>query len=339
MSGSERIGPRDQLLALEAAGAPEFDDVLERHGVERLEADGVEVLQVNVGRVCNQTCAHCHVDAGPHRTESMGREVAEQCVEMLGRSGIPTLDITGGAPELNPSFRWLVERGRALGRRVIDRCNLTILLVPAYADLPDFLAAHRVEVVASLPSFRPLGTNGQRGQGVFEKSLEALRRLNRAGYGGGGDLRLHLVHNPVGAFLPASEASLEREYRRELEGRHGVVFDELHTLTNMPIGRFLESLEGTNGLERYLRLLVDSFNPAAARSVMCLTYLSVGWDGTLYDCDFNQMLGLAVDHGAPRTLAELLRTGIVRRRVVTGPHCFGCAAGSGSSCGGTLTKG
>lgn len=329
--------PERQLAHLAQTGVPPFDDVLARHGSGPLEARAVEVLQVNVGFLCNQTCGHCHVDAGPARTETMSRETAELCVEALRRLPGATLDLTGGAPELAPVFRDLVERARALGRRVIDRCNLTVLLLPSQADLVGFLAAHGVEVVASLPSFRAPGTDGQRGEGVFERSLDGLRRLNAAGYGKGGGLVLDLVHNPVGAFLPGSQASLERDYRRELETRHGIVFDRLYTITNMPIARFLEQLRSSGQLAPYLERLVAAFNPRAADAVMCRTYLSVGWDGRLFDCDFNQMLGMTVDHGAPRTLASWLAAGAPHsRRVVTDRHCFGCTAGAGSSCAGAL---
>lgn len=329
--------PREQLRALERTGAPSFDSVLRERELPPLRTGRIEVLQVNVGKLCNQTCAHCHVDAGPDRKEIMTREVAEQVIELLRRHPIPTLDVTGGAPELNPSFRYLVREARRLGRRVLDRCNLTVLLLRGQQDLVDFLAEHRVEVIASLPSFRPAGTEAQRGEGVFEKSIEALRRLNAAGYGRGRGLVLHLVHNPVGAFLPASQATLEREYRRELASRYGVVFDRLYTITNMPISRFLEFLERTGNTGRYMDLLVRSFNPAAVGSVMCRTMISVGWDGRLYDCDFNQMLDLPAGHGAPRTLGELLAAADLSRRILTDRHCFGCTAGAGSSCGGALT--
>jgi len=326
-----------QLETLERSAVPRFDELLRRHGLDPLETgNGIEVLQVNVGKLCNQTCAHCHVDAGPDRREVMNRETAGQVIELLRRHPIPTLDITGGAPELNPSFRFLVEEASKLDRRVIDRCNLTILLVNGQADLAEFLAAHRVEVIASLPSFRESGTDTQRGAGVFDKSIRALRRLNALGYGKGGELRLGLVHNPVGAFLPGSQRSLERDYRRELGDRYGIAFDDLYTITNMPISRFLEFLERSGNLGRYMELLVNSFNPEAARNVMCRSYVSVGWDGTIYDCDFNQMLEMPVDHGAPNTLAGLLASGDLRRRVRTAPHCFGCTAGAGSSCAGTL---
>ena len=335
--GHPLAAPGRQLEVLEQTGTPDFDEVLTRHDLSPLHTlDRIEVLQVNVGKLCNQTCAHCHVDAGPDREEVMTHEVAEQVIELLRRHDIPTLDITGGAPELNPEFRWLVEQARALGRHVIDRCNLTVLLVGGQRDLAGFLADNRVEVVASLPSFRPSGTDAQRGQGVFDKSIRAMRMLNELGYGKGGELKLDLVHNPVGAFLPGSQVSLEREYKRALERDHGVVFDSLYTITNMPISRFLEFLERSGNLQRYMELLLKSFNPAAAQAVMCRSYISVGWDGTLYDCDFNQMLDMPVDHGAPNTLSGLLVSGDLGRRVRTARHCFGCTAGSGSSCAGAV---
>ena len=335
--GHPLASPGRQLEVLEQTGTPDFDEVLTRHDLSPLHTlDRIEVLQVNVGKLCNQTCAHCHVDAGPDREEVMTHEVAEQVIELLRRHDIPTLDITGGAPELNPEFRWLVEQARALGRHVIDRCNLTVLLVGGQRDLAGFLADNRVEVMASLPSFRPAGTDAQRGEGVFEKSIRAMGMLNELGYGKGGELKLDLVHNPVGAFLPGSQVSLEREYKRALERDHGVVFDSLYTITNMPISRFLEFLERSGNLQRYMELLLKSFNPAAAQAVMCRSYISVGWDGTLYDCDFNQMLDMPVDHGAQNTLSGLLASGDLGRRVRTARHCFGCTAGSGSSCSGAV---
>jgi len=332
----------EQHAALGRVAVPEFDEMLERHELGPLETDRIEVLQVNVGKLCNQTCAHCHVDAGPDRTEKMSRETAEMVVELLRRHPIPTLDITGGAPELNPAFRYLVEEASGLGRRIIDRCNLTVLMLRSQRDLAEFLAKHKVEVVASLPSFRSSGTDAQRGEGVFEKSIEALRRLNALGYGNGngnGDgLALNLVHNPVGAFLPGNQTSLERDYKRELESRYRVVFNSLYTITNMPISRFLEFLERSGNLERYMELLVNAFNPTAVAGVMCRTHLSVGWDGTLYDCDFNQMLELPTRNGSPRTLAALLESGNLHREIVTARHCYGCTAGAGSSCGGTVAE-
>ncbi len=336
--GHRLAKPERQLEALAVNGTPPFDEMLVRNGLRPLETGPIEVLQVNVGKLCNQTCAHCHVDAGPDRTEVMTRATVEQVLELLRRHPIPTLDITGGAPELNPNFRFMVEQARSLGRHVIDRCNLTVLTIRSQADLAEFLARHGVEVVASLPSFRKAGTDCQRGDGVFDRSIEALRRLNDLGYGKGTGLRLNLVHNPVGAFLPGNQASLERDYKRELESRHGIVFDRLYTITNMPVSRFLEFLERSGNLERYMDLLVRSFNPRAAGSLMCRSYISVGWDGTLYDCDFNQMLEMPVDHGAPNTLVELLESSDLHRRVRTDRHCFGCTAGAGSSCGGAVAE-
>jgi radical SAM/Cys-rich protein len=332
----------EQLRILEATTAcPPFEFQLRGCGLAPLTATGITVLQINVGKLCNQTCRHCHVDAGPDRKEVMSRETAELCIDVLGQTDIPTVDITGGAPELNPNFRWLVEQARSLGRQVMDRCNLSVLLLPAQADLATFLARHRVEIVASLPYFRASQTNAQRGDGVFEKSLAALRLLNELGYGmDGSSLRLNLVSNPVGAFLPAGQEAMEAQFRKEL-ARHGVVFNRLYTITNMPISRFLEFLVETGNYEGYMARLANAFNPAAAGGVMCRYTLSVGWDGTLYDCDFNQMLDLPIGFGRPRHLRELVRDGLPalqQRRIVTGNHCYGCTAGSGSSCGGALTK-
>jgi radical SAM/Cys-rich protein len=321
-------------LPLDDARGGAFDAHLAAAGLAPLRATGIEVLQLNLGRVCNQTCVHCHVDAGPDRRESMSRATADLALDVLARTVIPTVDITGGAPEMCPQFEHLVRGARALGRHVMDRCNLTILLAPRYAHLPELLAEHQVEVVCSLPHYRRLGTDRQRGDGVFDASLEALRRLNAVGYGRGDGLRLVLVTNPVGAFLPAGQASLAAEWKRALAREHGVVFDDLYTLTNMPISRYLEWLARSGNLGAYMQLLVDSFNPAAAPGVMCRTTLSVGWDGRLFDCDFNQMLELELGAGQPRTLAEFDAALLAQRRVVTGRHCFGCTAGAGSSCGG-----
>jgi radical SAM/Cys-rich protein len=322
-------------VAFEEPRAGDFDHQLERAGLAPLVATGLEVLQLNVGKVCNQTCRHCHVDAGPDRVESMSRETAEACMEVLAASDIPTVDITGGAPELNPSFEYLVEESRRLGRHVMDRCNLTVLRAERYAHLPEFLARNRVEVVCSLPHYRRLNTDKQRGDGVFEASIEALRRLNSVGYGDGeSGLRLVLVTNPVGAFLPPHQGSLEGEWKREMERLHGVRFDALYTITNMPISRYLEWLERTDNLRPYLCRLVEAFNPSAAEGVMCRTTLSVGWDGRLYDCDFNQMLDLGLGAELPQHIGDFDAAALARRRIVTGRHCFGCTAGAGSSCGG-----
>ncbi len=316
----------------------EFESCLADARLRPLCATGVETLQINLGRLCNMTCRHCHVDAGPDRTDAvMGRETFERCLEILAETRIPTVDITGGAPELNPHFRWLVGEARALGAHVIDRCNLTILLSGPYRDLPAFFARHQVEVIASLPHYRSLNTDRQRGRGVFAESIEALRRLNDVGYGRGDPNRqLCLVTNPAGAFLPGCQISLEREWKEALAREHGVTFDRLYTITNMPISRFLEFLTASGNLESYLQRLLDAFNPAAARGVMCRNTLSVGWDGTLYDCDFNQMLELPINHGLPRHIRDWDLERLERREIVTGRHCFGCTAGAGSSCVGAV---
>lgn len=318
-------------------GFPPFSQKLATAGLFPLTATGLSILQINVGKLCNQTCAHCHVDAGPDRKEVMTRETAEQCIRALASTSIPTVDITGGAPELNPNFRWLVEQARSLDRHVIDRCNLTVLTLEREADLADFLARHEVEVIASLPYFRASQTDAQRGEGVFEKSIAAMQRLNALGYGrAGSGLMLNLVYNPVGAFLPPKQEAIELQFRKELERKHGVVFNRLYTITNMPISRFLEFLLETGNYEGYMHRLVNAFNPGAAAGVMCRNMLSVGWDGTLYDCDFNQMLELPTGFGTPQHIRDFDASAFALRRIVTGNHCYGCTAGSGSSCGGSI---
>jgi radical SAM/Cys-rich protein len=328
-----------QLQVLAAATAcPPFEQRMAAAGLHPLHATGITVFQINVGKLCNQTCRHCHVDAGPDRQEIMSGEIADLCLEKLAQTDIPTVDITGGAPELNPNFRRLVERATNLGRHVMDRCNLSVLLLPSQSDLAGFLARHRVEVIASLPYFRPSQTDAQRGEGVFAKSIEALRLLNRMGYGqDGSGLVLNLVHNPVGAFLPPRQEAVEAQFRRELQRVHGVAFNHLYTITNMPISRFLEFLIESGNYDGYMERLANAFNPAAAAGVMCRYTLSVGWDGTLYDCDFNQMLELPVDHGAPRHIRDFDPARLHARRIVTGNHCYGCTAGAGSTCGGAVT--
>ncbi|HXZ25816.1 MAG TPA: arsenosugar biosynthesis radical SAM (seleno)protein ArsS, partial [Nitrospiria bacterium] len=285
-----------------------------------------------------QTCRHCHVDAGPDRTESMSRETAELCVAALAGTDIPTVDLTGGAPELNPNFRWLVEQIGGLGRHVMDRCNLSVLLLPSQRDLAEFLASHRVEIIASLPYYRASQTDSQRGDGVFDKSIEALLLLNRHGYGRpDSGLALNLIYNPVGAYLPPQQEAMEARFRNELRVRHGVEFTHLYTITNMPISRFLEFLIESGNYAGYMERLANAFNPAAAAGVMCRYTLSVGWDGTLYDCDFNQMLELPVDREAPNHIRDFNPALLASRRIVTRNHCYGCTAGSGSSCGGAVT--
>ena len=314
-----------------------FGEALARAGRWPLRAAGVSVLQINVGKRCNQTCRHCHVDAGPDRTEVMPPDVVDACLRFFETSAIPTLDITGGAPELHPSFRDIVRRARSLGRHVMDRCNLTITRLPSYADLPEFLAEHRVEVVASLPSFAARQTDAQRGSGVFDESIAALRRFNELGYGvDGTGLLLNLVTNPVGAFLPGAQHALEADWKRELHRRFGITFTRLYTITNMPISRYLQYLIDSGNLQGYMDKLVAAFNPAAVDGLMCRSTLSVGWDGRLYDCDFNQMIDLGTAADAPQSIFNATVDALASRRIVVGRHCFGCTAGAGSSCGGAV---
>ncbi|MFT5050978.1 MAG: radical SAM/Cys-rich protein [Chlamydiales bacterium] len=340
-SGAALADPRAQLDLLDrvgqAGGAVDFDGALAGAGIGELRATGIDVFQINVGRVCNQTCGHCHVDAGPDRRENMDRATAELCMRVLAETDIPTVDITGGAPEMCPQFEYLVTESRRLGRHVLDRCNLTILLTKRYEHLPQFFADNQVEVVCSLPHYRGTSTDRQRGDGVFEASLEALRRLNALGYGApDSGLSLVLVTNPVGAFLPAGQASLEAEWKREMKRLHGIDFSTLYSITNMPISRYLQWLQSSGNLEDYMQRLVEAFNPAAASGVMCRNTLSVGWDGRLFDCDFNQMLDLEVGSGAPRHLSGFDFEALATRKIVTARHCFGCTAGVGSSCGGQI---
>jgi radical SAM/Cys-rich protein len=286
------------------------------------------------------TCRHCHVDAGPDRSaEQMDRETAEACLRALDRTSAHTVDITGGAPELNPHFRFLVEGAVARGKQVIDRCNLSVLLLPRSRELPEWLGERGVEIVASLPHFRRRGTDSQRGEGSFAASVEALLRLNAAGYGQGNPRkRLTLMANPVGAFLSGNQASLEREWKEGLAREHGVSFDRLITLNNMPISRYLEWLEASGNLHAYMETLVRAFNPRTVAGLMCRNTLSVSWDGRLFDCDFNQMLELPItaDDGRPMHVRDLDIETLQSRRVITARHCFGCTAGAGSSCGGSL---
>lgn len=315
----------------------DFGERLAMYGIE-LRAARVDTLQVNVGKLCNQACKHCHVDAGPARTEIMTRETAEQVIEVVRKFRIPTVDITGGAPELNPSFRYLVRESRKVSSHVIVRHNLTVVFEPGQDDLPEFFRDHSVEIVSSLPYFLEQQTDAQRGRGVFEKSIEALRLLNAVGYGiEGNGLVLDLVYNPVGAFLPPPQASIEVDFKRELMKRYGISFNHLYTITNMPIRRFLDYLRRSGNEERYMRKLVEAFNPATVDGLMCRNLVSVAWTGQLFDCDFNQMLELGVAPELPQTIADFDPERLAQRRIMTGSHCFGCTAGSGSSCGGAVT--
>jgi len=299
----------------------------------------LEIFQVNLGKLCNMTCRHCHVDAGPDRTDAMMDDATvEQVIAALRASRAHTVDLTGGAPELHPRFRDLVQAAADAGKHVMDRCNLTVLLLPRNAGLVDWLAERGVEIVASLPHYRRPNTDAQRGDGVYERSVRALRVLNAAGYGQGDPRRrLTRVSNPAGAYLGASQAGVEREWREGLARNYGIRFDRLFVLNNMPIARFLEWLEDSGNLQAYLQRLVNAFNPGAVDGLMCRNTLSVGWDGSLYDCDFNQMLELGLAPGAGGHVRDFDEQAWHRRRIVTGRHCFGCTAGAGSSCGGQTT--
>jgi len=313
--------------------------LLEKTDFPPLRRGRLQTLQVNVGYRCNQSCLHCHVSAGPRRTEDMHRETAGEIVRFLDASGVGTLDITGGAPELNASFRYLVREARARGVGVIDRCNLSILLEPGQEDLAEFLAAHRVEVIASLPCYLEENVDAQRGAGIFQRSIRALRRLNALGYGRGDTgLELHLVYNPQGTALPPPQAALESDYKSELASRYGVEFDRLLTIANMPIGRFGSTLVSRGEFADYLTLLRGAHRGDNLRNVMCRSLISVDWQGYVYDCDFNQMLGLPLRvNGVPRVhLSELTGADVEGRPIRVRDHCYGCTAGQGSSCGGAL---
>ena len=318
---------------------PRFTDKLSVLGHAPFRPTEIEIFQLNIGKLCNQTCAHCHVDAGPDkREENMSMADLERCVEIIAATpSIKTVDITGGAPEMHPGFRWFVEQCTALGKEVIDRCNLTIVMAnPKYHDLPEFLAKHKVHVVSSLPYFSKKRTDGQRGDGVFEDSIKALQLLNEQGYGQpGSGLVLDLVYNPSGAFLPGNQATLEAEFKRQLERKFGIVFNSLFAITNLPVSRFLDYLLETNNYESYMQELVDAYNPATVSGLMCRNTVSVSWDGFLYDCDFNQMLDLKVATGGQH-ISTFDAAALRERAIVLNQHCYGCTAGAGSSCGGTV---
>lgn len=318
---------------------PDFQSALRRNGFGQLRRSRITTLQVNVGKLCNMACQHCHVEAGPKRTEIMSRIVADRVLELIRTNEcLELIDLTGGAPELNPNFRRLVSEARRLGRGVVDRCNLSVLHEAGQEDLAEFLAVQGVQIVASLPCYSQENVEQQRGKGAFDSSIRALRRLNALGYGRpDSGLKLDLVYNPTGAFLPPAQRSLQDQYRRELADRFGIVFNELLTITNMPISRFAHWLRRTGREQQYMGLLVDHFNPTTVAGLMCRSLISVGWDGRLYDCDFNQMLELPLG-GQPRTVWDVDDlNALTGQGVATASHCFGCTAGAGSSCGGALT--
>jgi radical SAM/Cys-rich protein len=316
---------------------PAFGRTVEQSGVAAALRKGqISTVQINVGKVCNQACQHCHVEAGPRRTESMSLATAERVLALLASSpSVNTVDITGGAPELNPNFRQLVEESRSQGLHVIDRCNLTILLEPGFKDLPIFLARNQVEVIASLPCYTRENVDAQRGRGVFDKSIEALQLLNRVRYGLDPELVLNLVYNPLGAFLPPPQQALEADYKRRLQEDFGIHFNRLFTITNMPIRRFADFLQRSGQQESYLKLLFERFNPMTVERLMCRSLVSIGWDGQIYDCDFNQMLEMpAANRMTIWDIKSFDATAF--QPIATAHHCFGCTAGAGSSCGGTL---
>jgi len=343
---SPLASPGYQIRTLDAVDlestlfAGDFEAAMAGCTADGLRATSIDIFQINLGKLCNMTCRHCHVDAGPDRwQEVMSLDTVNACLGAIDATGATIVDITGGSPELNPHFRFLVDQCVARGARVIDRCNLTVLLLPRSRDLPGFLADRGVEVVCSLPHFRRRNTDAQRGEGTFEKSITALRMLNEVGYGTGHpERRLTLMVNPVGAVLTGDQCSMEREWKRGLERNHGVTFDKLIALNNMPIARFLEWLESSSNLESYMELVVNSFNPATVNGLMCRNTLSVSWDGLVYDCDFNQMLELGTHVGHEDTVyvSDIVRDHLIGRKIVTGRHCFGCTAGAGSSCGGAI---
>lgn len=315
-----------------------FALALEEHSLP-LRHTKTEVLQINVGKLCNLTCIHCHVNAGPKRKEIMTRETVDRLVDWLAKTEIPTVDLTGGAPEMIPDFCYLVERLKALrpARHIIDRCNLTILLEPGYEEYASFLARHEVEVIASMPCYSPENVNAQRGEGVFDGSIKALQLLNSLGYGIDPALPLHLVYNPNGAFLPGPQEELEADYKRELKEHYGIVFNKLYTITNLPIARFASYLKNNNKLADYMTLLKDAFNPGTVSGLMCRNTVNVSWQGEVFDCDFNQMLKMQWREGDRTVHLWDINPGEVEdRQILTGDHCFGCTAGAGSSCGGAL---
>lgn len=335
----EKFSVNEQLSVLKKYNNYEIDpfcDKLKENNLYPLKSTGIDVFQLNIGKMCNQICKHCHVDAGPDRTEIMTRETMELALIALDKSGASTVDITGGAPEMNPDFYWFVEEITKRDVHVIVRSNLTILRTNKHKKAVEFFAKNKVEVVSSLPYYKDKLTDAQRGDGVFRKSIEALIELNKFGYGkSGSGLILNLVYNPVGAFLPPDQFGLEQDYERELGSEFGIEFNNLFCITNLPVSRYLDYLIASDNYEDYMDLLIDAFNPKAAENVMCRNTVSVSWDGYLYDCDFNQMLELKVASKSTH-LKNWVTSEIENRSIVLQNHCYGCTAGSGSSCGGTI---
>jgi radical SAM/Cys-rich protein len=325
-------------IKIKAVSGPSFADCLDRHGLGPLKRDRLRELQVNVGRLCNQACNHCHVDAGPKRTEIMTWGTMEKILEWAKASAITAVDITGGAPEINSHFRRFVDGFLTLGTQVTSRCNLTVLLESGQEDLASWYAQRKIRLVCSLPCYTQKNVDAQRGDGVFEKSIEALKRLNAVGYGRNETLVLDLVYNPGGAFLPGAQEKLEADYKQRLKEDFGVVFSRLMTITNLPINRFAHFLERTGQHDSYLQLLEQNFNPATVPGLMCRHLISVDWLGRVYDCDFNQMLDLPLGDKPHRHLWDIDAKNLAGETIAVDSHCLGCTAGAGSSCGGALAQ-
>ena len=337
---SELASANVQIDVIESSGhsLPTFEEKLETVGLWPLKPTSLEILQINLGKMCNQTCEHCHVDAGPDRKEIMSRSVMEECLKVACDPAVKTVDLTGGAPEMNPDFLWFLDELSKLDLEVIVRSNLTILNANShYRDYPEIFKKYGVTVISSMPCYTADNVDKQRGDGVFDSSILVLQKLNELGYGTeGSGLNLHLVYNPGGASLPPDQMSLEADYKRELKKHFGIEFNSLYTITNLPISRFLDDLLKKGKYESYMEKLVDAFNPSAAIGVMCRNTISVGWDGKLYDCDFNQMLEMPMALKAHRHISELNLNSINDREIMVNQHCFGCTAGAGSSCQGSI---
>ncbi len=318
-----------------------FQEKIKPYNYNTLKPTAIGTLQINLGKMCNQVCKHCHVDAGPDRKEIMTRDTMQHCLDTLSRTpSIHTVDMTGGAPEMNPNFRWFVDECKKLGKKIIVRCNLTIILAnKSYHDLPDFFRQHEIEVVSSLPFYSADRTDRQRGDGVFDKSIKALQMLNQVGYGKQeSGLTLNLVYNPAGAFMPPPQAQLEKDFRIALKKDFDIEFNNLFAITNLPISRFLDYLIVSQNYDKYMEKLISAFNPLAVANVMCRSIISVSYDGYLYDCDFNQMLDLKVATPTADHISTFNVEQLTQRNIILGRHCFGCTAGSGSSCGGEVVK-
>ncbi len=328
-----------QIKLLHEAGLKPFSKSLTESNLFPLKPIDLEIFQINVGKMCNQVCKHCHVDAGPDRKEIMTRETMQLCLDAIDKTNCHTIDLTGGAPEMNPDFRWFVEKLYEKGKKIIVRCNLTIIVAnKKYYDLPEFFKKHEIEIASSLPYFSSAKTDSQRGEGVFEKSIKALKMLNEVGYGiEGSGLILNLVYNPSGAFLPPDQQELEAEFKQKLKSKYDIVFNSLFAITNLPVSRYLQYLVASGNYESYMEKLVNAYNPVAAANVMCRNTISVGWDGYLYDCDFNQMLDLLVATKDSKHLSNFDMGQLNSRNIIVNEHCYGCTAGSGSSCGGTVS--